>query len=688
MNGQRRLLLLGACALAAASPACRTSAPLPAPDGAPPALPTFDASALDRTVSPCDDFYRFACGGWIAANPIPADKARWGRFDELRKRNAADLRAILESDAVGRIDPADRYPRKVGDFYAACMDEPGIESRGLGDLRAQWAALDAVGDARSLAAQVARFHREGVPALFAFGSDQDFRDSTQVIGEVAQGGLTLPDRDYYLKDDPKTASIRAAYDAYQKKALHLAGVPLPEAEKEARAIQDLERSLAESHWTRVEMRDPVRLYNRVELAGLEKAAPRFPWKAYLAEVGRPGLTAINATTPRFLERIDALVAGTPPAAWRAYLRWQLLDDMAAARALPRAFVDARFAFQSASFTGAKELEPRWEHCVRLTDRALGEALGQAYVRRHFGGDAKDRTRRLVAEIEEVMGDDLRGLGWMDDSTRAQALEKLGRIFNKIGYPDAWRSYESVEVTRASLLVSLLSARAFEVRRDLDKIGKPVDRAEWRMTPPTVNAYYSALLNEIVFPAGILQPPFYGRTAPEPMNYGAVGMVVGHELTHGFDDAGRQFDARGNLRDWWSPAVGKEFERRAQCVVDQFAGYVAVDDVKVNGKLTLGENIADLGGVKLAFAAYRAAAGRAPAVGGFAPDQQFFLGEAQVWCSATRPEQSRLWAAIDPHAPPEHRVNGPLSNLPEFAAAFECPAGSRMVRPPEQRCEVW
>ena len=674
--------------LLVAAAACRTSAPAPSAATAPAAPPTFDTAALDRSVNPCDDFYRFACGGWIASNPIPADQSSWGRFNELIERNLASLRAVLEADAAGRIDPGDRYPRKVGDFYAACMDEAGIEARGFADLRAEWGKLEGIGDVATLAAQVARLHREGVPVLFTFGSDQDFKDSTQVIGEVAQGGLTLPDRDYYLKDDPKTVSIRAAYQAYLEKALSLAGVPAREAAREAKAIQDLERALAESHWTRVEMRDPDHVYHRVELSGLEKAAPRYPWRRYLADVGRPGLTRINATTPQFLQRVDALLEKTPVETWRAYLRWHLLSAMAASRALPRAFVDARFQFQSQSFTGAKELEPRWKHCVRLADHSLGEALGQAYVRRHFGGDARDRTRGLVAEIESAMGKNLGGLGWMDEATRGQARHKLERIFNKIGFPEKWRDYDAVAVDRGSFLRSLLSAQAFEVKRDLDKIGKPVDRAEWGMTPPTVNAYYNPQLNEMVFPAGILQPPFYARTAPDPVNYGGVGMVVGHELTHGFDDEGRRFDADGNLRDWWSPPVGKEFDARAQCVVRQYDGYTAVDDVKLNGKLTLGENIADLGGIKLAFAAYRSAAGASPPVAGFTADQQFFLGVAQVWCGQRRPERARMLAVVDPHSPPEHRVNGPLSNLPEFAAAFQCPAGSRMVRPPESRCQVW
>ncbi len=680
---------LALAALALAS--CRTS---PAVERTPQEgfrhAPRFDASLVDRSVAPCDDFFRFACGGWLARNDIPPDRARWGRFDELRERNLETEREIAEADAAGRIDPQDRYPRKVGDLYAACMDEAGIEARGLEDLRAQWARIEAVRDPATLAAELARLHRGGVSALFDFGANQDFKDATQVIGFVAQGGLTLPDRDYYVKDDERTKAIRAAYAAHLRTMLRLAGVAPSDAERRAADVERMERALAESSWTRVEMRDPAKIYHRVDLAGLERLAPRFPWTGYLADLGRGDVTAIAVTTPRFVERVNQLLASEPPAAWRSYLEWRLLAAMARDRAVPRALVDERFAFFSKTFTGAKQLTARWKHCVETTDRLVGEAIGQAWVRRHFGAEGKERTTRLVAEVERAMGDDLRGLAWMDDATRARALEKLGAVFNKVGYPDAWRNYDALEVDRASFLRSVLAANAFEVHRDLDKIGKPVDRKEWQMTPPTVNAYYRAQLNEMVFPAGILQPPFWSPQAPDAVNYGGIGMVVGHELTHGFDDQGRKFDGRGNLADWWTPAVARAFEERAQCLVRQYAGYTVDGDTHLDGELTLGENIADLGGVKLALAARRAAAAGRPEerVAGFTPDQQFFLGVAQVWCSKTRPEEQRLRAVTDPHSPPRFRVNGTLANTPEFAAAFQCPSGSRMARPPEERCTVW
>jgi predicted metalloendopeptidase len=674
----------------AATPAAKqVPTPPPAPTTAPPpAAPGIDLASIDPKASPCQDFYAFACGGWIARNEIPADKSRWGSFGQLEERNAERLRIILEASAA-KADPGDPLSRKVGDFYAACMDEAAIDRAGLADLRAAWKKVEAVKDPRSLAATVGRLHAEGVQALFGLSSGQDLKDSTQVIAWVGQGGLSLPDRDYYVKDDAKSAEIRRAYQAHLVRMLTLAGLAPVPALREAKAILALETRLAEAAWTRVEMRDPARLYNPMGLAGLEKAVPRFPWKTYLQALGAPGLTAFSATTPKSLARIDELVRKTPAATWRSYLRWKLLEDMASARALPKAFVDERFAFSSRAFTGAKELKPRWRHCVEQTDGFLGEALGQVFVKRHFAGDAKDKALRLVQDIQAAQGRNLAGLAWMDPATRDKGQEKLGKIDNKIGYPARWRDYAAVEVDRSSFARSAEAAAAFEVRRDLAKIGRPVDRNEWQMTPPTVNAYYEPTLNEMVFPAGILQPPFYTQGANDAVNYGAAGFVVGHELTHGFDDEGRKFDARGNLADWWSASVGQEFEQRAACVERQFSGYVAVDEVKVNGQLTLGENIADLGGLKLALAAYRASRqGQLPEapVAGWAPEQQFYVAAAQVWCEKVRPEDARRRALTDPHSPGRWRVNGPLSNLPDFAAAFSCKAGDPMVR--ADRCEVW
>jgi endothelin-converting enzyme/putative endopeptidase len=651
-----------------------------------------DPAVLDPAVRPCEDFYAYACGGWLKRTAIPPDKPAWSRgFSELAERNLERLREIAERAAAGEGPPEDRHASKVGDVWAACMDEAAIERRGLADLHAAWARMDGVTDLPSLAREVGRLHATGVTPLFEITSGQDAKDATAVIGEIVQAGLGLPDRDYYLKEDPASFELQRAYREYVAAMLRRAGLAPAEAASDAHAIYHLERAMAEAHWSRVEMRDPLRTYNRVDRAGLEQAMPRFAWTEYLAELGHPGLRAFSITTPRFLARLDELLGATPLATWRAYLKWKLLAAMAAVRALPQAFPDERFAFQSRHFTGAKEQEARWKHCVRFTDGALGEALGQAYVRRWFGEEGKEQTRRLVAEIEGAMGRTLDALDWMDAPTKARAREKLARVHNKIGYPDSWRNYDALRTDRASFFRTALAANAFEVHRTLDKIGKPVDRGEWEMSPPTVNAYYHPALNEMVFPAGILQPPFFVRGGPDAVNYGAIGMVVGHELTHGFDDQGRRFDAAGNLVDWWTPAVAKEFERRAACVVRQYDGYVAVDDVRLNGKLTLGENIADLGGVKLAFAAYQASRrGRPPepAVAGFTPEQAFFVGYAQSWCTAIRPEYARLHARTDPHSPPEWRVNGVLQGSLPFRAAFGCGEGDRMVRAPADRCEVW
>jgi putative endopeptidase len=690
-----------ACATAKPPPAAPAVGQAPGP-AAPPAAPGIDLSIIDTAVSPCQDFYAYACGGWLRSTPLPGDQSRWVRsFNVMREENLARLRGVLDAAAAGKVDPEDRYGQQVADLYAGCMDLPAIENNGLAALRAEWRRLDEVNDPRGLAAALGRFHARSYGAtlddrdpersipLFGVGSTQDFKDSSKVIGGIAQAGLSLPDRDYYLKQDAKSAAIRKDFLAYVEKQLTAAGEPAAQAASEAKEILSLETAMAAAHWTRVEMRDPNRIYNRIDLSGLEKAAPHFDWKAYLGALGVSGVAAWTSTTPKALAGLDELVRKTPAEAWRAYLRWHLLVDAAALRSLPKAISEQAFWFRARHFSGEKAMPERWKHCVDLTDRLLGEALGQAFVRRFFAGGAKAKALSLVNGIQAAMGSRLDTLPWMDEATRAQAKQKLATVVNKIGYPERWKSYDGLALSRADFLGSAWAALAYEIRRDLDKIGKPLDRTEWGMTTPTVNAYYNPLLNEIVFPAGILQPPFYTQGANDAVNYGAIGLVVGHELTHGYDDEGRQFDARGNLADWWSKPVAAEFERRAQCVVKQYGGYPAIDDLKVNGELTLGENIADLGGLTLSLAAYRASRvgklGEAP-VGGYTADQQFFLAHAQAWCAQVSPENARLRVVNDPHSPPRWRVNGPLSSLPDFARAFHCSAGDPMLK--AEGCEIW
>ena len=676
-------VLLAALACTRAPP--RTVAPSEAPP------PPVEEAALDRATHPCDDFYQFACGGWIARTEIPPDRALWQRsFAEIRERNARQLRTILEAAAAGRLS-SEPFADKLGDAWTSCMDEAAVEAHGLDELRAEWARIDAVRDRAGLADVLARLHAAGVLEPLRMFANPDAKDATQVILTIAQGGLTLPDRDYYLSEAGKNPEIRKELSGHLRRMLALAGLSPAEAEAQASSVEAIERALAESHFTRTELRDPVRTYNRVDRAGLERLAPAIPWARVFAGLDHPGLTAVNVSTPPFIERLGRLWEAEPLERWKAYLRWHLLDEMADARAVPAAFVEERFRFQSKAFTGAKELLPRWKRCVEATDAALGFALGRIYVGQHLGAEGKERTARLVGEVEKAMERDVAALPWMDAPTKEKAGRKIASLVNKVGYPESWRDYGPMKVERASWFRNVLSAGRFEMSRQLSKVGKPPDRSEWFMTPPTVNAYYRASMNEMVFPAGILQPPFFNRAAPEAVNYGAIGMVVGHELTHGFDDRGRQFDAHGNLADWWTPGVSAEFDRRASCVADQFAEYESLPGVKLNGRLTLGENIADLGGLKLAHAAMQAAGagGEAgPRVAGFTPEQQFFLGYAQAWCSKYREEELRRRAVVDGHSPAKWRVNGPLSNLPSFAAAFRCAEGRPMVRPPARRCEVW
>jgi len=656
----------------------------PAAAAVEPAPIALDEAALDRSVNACNDFYAFACGGWIKKTVIPADKSGWSRgFYDIAKRNEAILRAALEKDAA---DPAAQGEhRQIGDFYAACMDEAKVETASLLTLKRRIETLSSIKDRHSLAVQVARAHLEGTNVLFSFGNTQDAKDSSLMIAGADQGGLGLPDRDYYLSQEPKKREIRSLYQAYISDMLQLNGVPAAAAATDAKAIMKIELALAKGAMDRVERRDPLKVYHRLERKGLEKLAPTFDWTTYFNALGVPQVEAIDVAVPAFFSALEQLLKTTPVATLRTYLGWHLLARSASM--LPKRFVDAQFRFNSAAFTGQKEIEPRWKRCVAATTHALNHPTSKAYVETTFRGASKAQTQDMIKDIEAQFGEMLQHLAWMDPATRKEADAKLSTLVNQIGYPDVWRNYSSLRVGRESYLANVLQSAVFEARFALNKIGRPVDRAEWGMPASMVNAYYDAENNKMVFPAGILQPPFFDLTAPVPVNYGGIGMVMGHELTHGFDDQGRKFDAQGNMRDWWTVNVAKEFEKGVDCLDQQYSSYTVLDGLHVNGKLTMGENIADQGGIRLTFGAWlRKTGGVGENRAGFTPAQQLFVGYAQSWCTTQRPERQRALITMDPHSPPRFRVNGPLSNFDEFSKAFGCKAGDKMV--PERRCKIW
>jgi putative endopeptidase len=648
-----------------------------------------DPANLDTTCSPCQDFFRYANGGWLKRNTIPGDQPRWGSFNELQEQNYAALRGVLTDAAREASSAQDPNLRKLGTFYGTCMDSSAVEAAGLEPLRPELNRIEAIRDQPGVQTAIARLHGMGIPAGFVFRSTPDAKKSSRTIAEAYQGGLGLPDRDYYLKADSASEKIRTQYVDHVTRMLQLSGLDKPRAESSAGAIMRLETALAKASMSKEEQRDPEAIYHLTTAPELQKSTPGFRWAVYFSSLGLEGVKELNVAQPEFIRAYDSLFRSAPLATWKAYLRWNLIANTAPALSSP--LVEESFRFNSTVLRGVKEMRPRWKRCLTLTDNAVGEILGQAYVKKNFTPQAKARALAMVRNIRAELRNRLGTLSWMSEETKTKAYAKLDSIISKIGYPDKWRDYTKLEARPGPFVSNVLRSAAFETRRDLTKIGRPTDRSEWGMTAPTVNAYYNPPTNEITFPAGIMQPPFFDPQADDAVNYGGMGAVIGHEITHGFDDQGRQFDAFGNLSGWWTEADTKEFNRRAEVVEKQFDRYVAIDSLHVNGKLTLGENIADLGGLLIAYGAYRRSLEGKPepaSLDGLTGPQRFFLAWAQIWRAKTRPEFTRLLVNVDPHAPPEFRTIGPLSNMPAFAEAFGCRPGDPMVRPETERAQIW
>ena len=651
-----------------------------------PYSPSLDLTSLDKSVDPCVDFYKFTCGGWQKNNPIPADQATWSVYSRLANDNQQFLWGILAEDA--KPSPA-RTPvqQKVGDYFAACMATDAIDKRGDDPIRIMVARLQGMRSREEVYTQVAQLHRASLGTFFFnAGTGQDAVDSSTIIAEIGGGGLGLPDRDFYLKTDPKSVKLRKQYVEYITLLFTMLGETPEQAAAGAADTLRIETSLAQAQLTRVERRDPHNTYHKFTLEQLQTLAPAIDWKAYFAQWGARGIESLNVSQPEFLKAVQAELASEPLPALKAYLIFH--EVTAAAPFLAKPYAQASFDFFSTTLRGVPAMPPRWKTCTRGVDRNLGEALGQEFVARTFSADTKAKTQLMTEQIEKAMQQEIEGLTWMSPATKQEALRKLHAIRNKIGYPEQWRDYSGLIVKPDDYFGNTLRAAQFEDYREWHKLGKPVDKNEWGMTPPTVNAYFNPQMNDINFPAGVLQPPLYDPKEDDAPNYGNTGATIGHELTHAFDDEGRQYDADGNLKDWWTPADAKGFEQRIQCIRDQYAGYVVVDDIHINSKLTSGEDVADLGGTLLAYIAWKkqTEGQKLASADGFTPDQRFFVGMAQWACENARPEDLRLHAATDPHSPGFARINGVVSNMPEFRKAFSCKVGQPMVHTPS--CKVW
>jgi predicted metalloendopeptidase len=648
----------------------------------------FSLDNLDKAVDPCVDFYQYACGNWIKNSEIPADRSSWQSFSQLDENNLQIEKGILEKAAAGSAG-RNAIDQKIGDLYGSCIDEKAANAKGLAPLKPELDRIAAVKDKGALIDEIAHLHLIGPNPLFNFYSASDLHNADQVIAYISQGGLSLPDRDYYIKDEADKVEMRKHLIEYATQLFTLAGQTPQQAASSAQTVLMVETLLAADSMERVKLRDPKNRDHKMTREEAVALAPEFSLNRYFTAVGAPNFTAINVSTPDFFRQVNGVIAILPLDSLKTYVTWHALRG--AAPWLSQPFVDANFKMRQA-LTGQKQIQDRWKRCVNLVDGSLGEALGQRYVELTFGADGKQRMLKMVDALEKSLDGDIQGLAWMGDDTKKQAKGKLQAIRNKIGYPDEWRDYSSVVIKRDDLLGNVQRSDEFESKRQIAKIDKPLDRKEWGMTPPEVNAYYSGSFNEIVFPAGILQPPFFDKNMDDAVNFGGIGLVIGHELTHGFDDQGRKFDPQGNLRDWWTEQDGKEFEKRVSCIADEYSGFVAVDNMKLNGRLTLGENTADNGGARIALAALEQmiaddkSGKEGQNIDGFTPQQRFFLGFGRVWCEKQRPENLRLLVSTNPHSPGRFRVNGVVQNMPEFQKAWNCKAGQPMVA--ENACHVW
>lgn len=683
-------VLLAETAVPTASASLLGLAPASSPPDVKPTSAGFDLSNLDPSVKPSENFFRYANGGWIDKNPIPAELPRWGRFLELNESNVRICNDIMRDASAAALTASKGSDlQKMGDFYASGMDEQAIEAAGLTPLQASLDAIDKISSLDELRRAVADLHASGVNAFFAIGSTQDAKDNTQVIGEVDQAGLGLPDRDYYFKTDEKSSAIRAAYVDHMAKTFELMGDKPEDARVNAETVMALETELAAHSRTRVQLRDPEANYNKTDRAALSALTPNFDWNGYLADVGIADVKELNVGQPEFFQALDSVLATRPLGDLKTYLRWHLIDSSAGN--LSKAFVDENFHFKGTVLSGTPTIRPRWKRVVGAADGAIGDIVGKAYVEKTFPPEAKARVGEMIDNLKGAFRESLQNLSWMSPETRTKAIEKMDAFTAKIGYPDKWKDYSDLEINRGPFVLNVMAANRHAFAQDLAKIGKPVDRTEWHMTPQTVNAYYNPLQNEIVFPAGILQPPFFNFAADDAVNYGGIGAVIGHEMTHGFDDQGAQFDGEGNLKNWWTDSDLANFHQRTDAVSALFDTFEVEPGLHINGKLVTGEATADLGGVTLAYRAFeRSMEGRQRPdnIDGFSPEQRFFLGFAQIWAGAQRPEYTRMQVTTDPHPYAPFRVNGTLENLPAFADAFNVKPGDPMTLPPEKQIQIW